>query len=156
MSEKNLRSDARILIKRISDFNIANNYYQKDLKDEIARDFKKLLEIDDPTTRKFLERWLNIVTKEVARDFDLLGTEVEVDKAEEEKTTEEEGAEKDATEEEEAKDKEGEEAPTEEETSTEEVPEKPTKEEIPSMPENVVYKHYINRANDLMLDVLEE
>ena len=89
MSEKNEKNEARILLKKITDFNINNEYYVKEKKEEMARDIKNLLFIDDPTVRRFLEKLLTKI-KEVAFEFDLMGTEQEVDKAEDEKTTEEE------------------------------------------------------------------
>ena len=154
MSTTNEREEARIIIKKITDFNITGNYYQKDLKEEIAREFKKLLFIDDTTVRHFLEKWISN-TKEIAREFDLLGTEIEVDKAEDEKTDEDqeqENEEKDKDEEEEIKDK--------EEESTEEIPDEDNKEETkeetkdddvaPPLPENYVYEYYLKRANELL------
>jgi len=158
MSEKNERDEARVILKKITDFNITNNYYQKDLKDEVARDFRKLLFVDNPTVRKFLEKLL-ISIKLVAQEFDLMGTEVEVDKSEEEKTSEEEGAEKEQSEEEEAKEKPTEENP--DETPTEETPAEETAPPLPenlvlTLPENLVLKSYIKRASELLIDLLEE
>lgn len=161
MSDKNQREEARVLIKKITEFNVSNNYYQKEQKEQIARDFRKLLFVDDITVRHFLEKWID-VTKQVARDYDLLGTDIEVDKAKEEQNPEEQDEEKDQTEEEQQKDKEenqeinqGQEAPTPDKEQSIETP----KEENPkssNMPENKIYESYINRANELMLDLLED
>ncbi|MEM4261314.1 MAG: hypothetical protein QXG00_08775 [Candidatus Woesearchaeota archaeon] len=154
MAEKNDRDEARVIIKKIVDFNITNDYYVKDKKDELAREFKKLLYVDDQTVRRFLEKWFSI-TKTVASEFDLLGTSTEVEKAEEEKTSEEETEEKEETEEEEEKEKEE----TEEEEEKEETEEKEeketsteeeeTEEEIPKL-EHKIYESYINRASELV------
>ena len=157
MSETNNREEARVLLKKITDFNVSNNYYQKEIKDEVARDVKKLLFIDDPTIRQFLVKWL-LVTKDVAREFDLMGTNIEVNKDEEETSTEEKGEEKDETEEEDASEKESAQPAVAEESPTNEIPAKETtqEQEIAKLPENRVYTSYLNRASDLMLDVLLE
>lgn len=145
MAEQNTRDEARVLLKKITDFNVANDYYQKEEKEEIARDFKKLIFVDDPTVRKFLEKWIN-KTKEVAFEYDLMGSKTEVDKDEEEETAEEETAEK-----EEAEDEEGKEEPKEE-PAEEKVAEEAPAEETPDLPlENKVYESYIDRANDLVV-----
>jgi outer membrane biosynthesis protein TonB len=153
MSINNERSEARIIIKKLVEFNVANNYYQQEEKNEIAREFKKLLFVDDPVVRKFLEKLL-VSIKSVAQEFDLLGSEVEVDQAEEEKPKEEEVAEKEQTEEEQAKEKE--EQPTEE-APTEEAPveENPSEEKAPPLPESVsIRESYIKRASELVIDLL--
>ena len=157
MSETNNREEARVLLKKITDFNVSNNYYQKEIKHEVARDVKKLLFIDDPTIRQFLVKWL-LVTKDVAREFDLMGTNIEVNKDEEETSTEEKGEEKDETEEEDASEKESAQPAVAEESPTNEIPAKETtqEQEIAKLPENRVYTSYLNRASDLMLDVLLE
>jgi hypothetical protein len=152
MSEHNNREEARVLLKKITDFNVSNNYYQKSEKEDIARDLRKLLFIDDPTTRKFLEKWL-VATKSVAQEFDLVGSEVEVEKRDLETPTDEKVKEKEETENVEAQEQnDNTETDKEEVKKAEETP----KEEIPTLPESRRYKNYINRTNDLLLDMLDE
>jgi len=153
MAEKNTRDEARVLLKKITEFNVANNYYQKEEKEEIARDLKKLLFVDDPTVRKFLEKWLSS-TKEIAFEYDLMGTKPEVEEHEEE-TEEEETEEKEEDEEEEQKEEKEEveeekpaEAPTEEAPAESEAP---TQEQEVAALESTVYESYINEVNDLLL-----
>ena len=162
MSEKNEKNEARILLKKICDFNVAQNYYQTDLKNELARDFKSLLFIDEPTVRKMLEKLFSLTIKATAQEFDLLGSESEVEKADAEEPEEEKIADKENTEEQEAQETtdntETKEEKPEEETNNEESstnpdqpPEEQSTEEVPKLESYTIRESYISRVNDLLL-----
>jgi outer membrane biosynthesis protein TonB len=153
MSIANNREEARVILKKITSFNVINNYYQQDEKEEIAREFKKLLFIDEPTVRKFLDQLLSSNMRELAREFDLVGTDVEVNKAQEETTPEEEEVEKGKSEEEEQKDK------VEKDINKGEEPKEnvePAAENQEEKSEPKLENFTIKRASELVDDLLEE
>ena len=146
MSEKNTKDDARVILKKITEFDVTNNYYVNEEKDQIAREFKKLLYVDDTSVRKFLEQMIYKI-KELAVEFDLLATESEVDKEENQETPEEETQEKIETEEEEQSEEDSE--------NPDETPEEVNDDKPPKLPESVNYKTikeaFYSRVNDLLL-----
>jgi hypothetical protein len=52
------------VIKNFVDFDIENNYYQKEQKEEMLRNFKKIVYEDDVTIRQFLKAFFkSIISK---------------------------------------------------------------------------------------------
>jgi reverse gyrase len=150
MSDKNDKDEAKVYLKNMSDFDITGNYYDEEGKNELSKQFKKLLFVDDPTVRKFLTKFFSEI-KNIAKEFDLLGSDTEVEKTEEEMEKEKEKGEGEEEEETAEEKPEGEEAPAEEAPAEEAPAETPA--EAPAVP--VVPEGYIRRANDLVSDMLD-
>ena len=154
MSQDNEREEARVYLKKLVDFNFKTDYYQQDKKNEVARDLRKLLFVDDQTVRHFLEKWVE-VTRALAIEFDLVGTDSEVQHADEEQSPETEAKEAEESENAEQEDKQTQttEEQPKEETTTEE---KPEGTKIPKLPENVLYSRASQLVEDLYFDNIED
>jgi hypothetical protein len=64
-------------IKKFVNFDVENDYYKEEDKDEIAKIFKEILYEDDVTVRKFLKSFFQS-TKELANQYSLIGSDEEV------------------------------------------------------------------------------
>ena len=64
------------IIRDFVNFDVEKNYYQKEDKEELVRDFKKILYEDDVTVRKFLKSFF-ILTKKLANEYSLVAKEGE-------------------------------------------------------------------------------
>jgi len=141
------------IIRDFVSFDIQNNYYQKEMKEDLVRMFKKILFEDDTTIRKFLQEFFKN-TKELADEFSLISSDEEAltdedleDEPEEEKT--------DETETEEETPDEEEQSSAEEETPEEEVP---AEDEPVVAPESIqhdlskkLFERYTEIASDYLL-----
>ena len=110
------------VIKNFVNFDIENDYYQKEDKEELVRLFKKILYEDDVTIRKFLQAFFN-QTKKLAGEYSLLAKEQDV-----------------------------EEVPSEIEEPIEEVPEEVEEPKEPETQEESLRKFYISKAADILYD----
>jgi hypothetical protein len=128
-----MAKDIKEVIKDFVSFDIENNYYQTEEKDDMVRNFKKIVYEDEKTVREFLKEFF-MKTKELATECDLIANEDET----EEKAD-------DATET----------GETEDTDETEETPEEPEASEESPEPEakNESIKHYyIKRASDYLYE----
>lgn len=66
------------VIRDFVNFDIVNNYYNKEEKEELVRQFKKIIYEDDVTIRKFLESFFE-KTKQLADEYSLIGDEDDVE-----------------------------------------------------------------------------
>jgi hypothetical protein len=98
------------VIRDFISFDIENNYYQKEDKEELVRNFKKIVYEDDTTVRQFLKAFFES-TKKLANEYSLVAGEGEV----EEEPVENEEPEEDVG---------------------EEQPEEEVQDEIPEVPES--------------------
>ena len=123
---KDKANDIKKKVSELVSFDIAENYYDEDMKNALVDAFKEILFEDDETVRQFLEKFF-AVAKEAATEFDLVasGEEDFEDEKGEEETEEEPEETEEPTEEEPA----AEEEPAEEEPAPEEAPEAPAEEE---------------------------
>lgn len=71
------------ILKKITDFNIEDDFYDNDAKKEVAKALGDLLEVEDEKTRKFLKKWLED-TKKLADKMDMDSVEEEEPKEDEE------------------------------------------------------------------------
>ena len=110
-------------------FNFDDDFYKKDMKDELVEKFKEILNFDDPKVRKFVQN-LFVKSLELAQESDMVKNETE--EVEEEKPETEEVPEEETKEE-----------PKEEpeEKSSDEEPEDKTKKE----------SVWISRANNYLI-----
>ena len=123
---KDKSNDIKKKVSELVSFDIAENYYDEDMKNELVDAFKEILFMDDETVRQFLEKFF-VSAKEAAAEFDLISSgeeDFEDEKGEEE--TEEPGEESEGEPEEEPSEEEPTEEPAEEEP---EAPEEPAEEE---------------------------
>jgi hypothetical protein len=74
MAEENIKDT----IKEFVNFDIENDYYQKEQKEELVRQFKKIVYEDDKTVRQFLKSFFKS-TKELAMEYSLISNEDEVE-----------------------------------------------------------------------------
>ena len=116
-----MAKDIKKVIKDFVTFDIENNYYQNEDKDEMVRNFKKIVYEDDQTIRQFLQEFFTN-TKELAQQYDLIDKEGEAEETKPEDET------------------------TEDETETTEEPEE-TPEEVPEEPEEVVPEEEIKKES---------
>lgn len=155
--------EAAEILKKITDFDVKNNYYKDEQKDEIIDLFKELFFIDEPSVRKFLEDFIN-QTKSLADKHGLLSDEEEKykDKDEEGEESGEEKSEEDAEEEvkeepeEEPSEKENSEGEPEEEEKGEANDEKEEddeekKESVRVNVTSLIKEKYRERANDYLI-----
>jgi len=69
--------DIKEVIRDFVNFDIENNYYQKEDKEELVRQFKQILYEDDVTVRQFLKSFFES-TKNLAEQYSLIAGEGEV------------------------------------------------------------------------------
>jgi hypothetical protein len=82
-----MAKDIKKVIKDFVTFDIENNYYQNEDKDEMVRNFKKIVYEDDQTIRQFLQEFFTN-TKELAQQYDLVDKEGEAEETKPEDETE--------------------------------------------------------------------
>lgn len=70
--------DIKDTIRDFVNFDIEKNYYQKEDKEELVRQFKKILYEDDITVRKFLKSFFE-ETKKLAEEYSLIAKEENIE-----------------------------------------------------------------------------
>jgi len=73
-----MAEDINRIITDFVNYDIENDYYQEDDKDELVRDFKKILYHDDPTVRQWLKAVFNS-SQMLADEYDLIAKEGEAE-----------------------------------------------------------------------------
>jgi len=126
-----MAKDIKKVIKDFVTFDIENNYYQNEDKDEMVRNFKKIVYEDDQTIRQFLQEFFTN-TKELAQQYDLVDKEGEAEETKPEDETE---------------------TTEEPEETPEEVPEEP-EEVVPEeeIKKESVEKLYIRKASQYLYE----
>lgn len=79
--------DIKDTIRDFVNFDVEKNYYQKEDKEELVRQFKKILYEDDITVRKFLKSFFE-ETKKIAEEYSLIAKEENVEEIPVEEPTE--------------------------------------------------------------------
>ena len=77
-----MKMEANEILKKITEFNVEDNFYDADEKKEVIKQIKDLMEIDEPKVREFLTKWIESA-KTLADEMDLTGDESEEDKEDE-------------------------------------------------------------------------
>jgi hypothetical protein len=140
-----MAEDINRIITDFVTFDIENDYYQKEEKDDLVRDFKKIVYHDDPTVRQWLKAVFDQAEK-LADEYDLIAKEGEA----EEEPVETEIEVEDTVEEPEEEVEDTVEEPAEEETADEDEEDKeldvlePTKESVD------IKKFYRDVASNLL------
>ena len=95
-------ADIKEIIKNFISFDVENDFYKNELKNQVVQDFKKILFEDETRVRKFLVKFFEQAS-ELAEEFDLVSDGKEEFKGEEEPEVKEESEEVESEEEEEMK-----------------------------------------------------
>jgi len=66
------------IISKFVNFDIEKNYYQKEDKEELVRQFKQIVYEDETTVRKFLKAMFESA-KKLASEYSLVASDVEVE-----------------------------------------------------------------------------
>lgn len=72
------KQEIKDIIRDFTGFNVENDYYQKEKKEELVRQFKKIIYEDDNTVRQFLKAFFES-SKKIAGEYSLIANEGEVE-----------------------------------------------------------------------------